>query len=141
MIKALHQHFHLDQQDNLWPLSDHNLLRNVMVFCLLFVYLLNRFPEIKKKRNVLNVLNKTNEIEVRVMVFNATFNNISVIMWQSVLLLEETLTRVSRKKRFTEQLYHIMLYRVQLATWESQKSCSNTEAIGLCDIKHIIRLH
>jgi hypothetical protein len=27
--------------------------------------------------------------EVRVMVFNATFNNISVISWQSVLLVEE----------------------------------------------------
>ena len=26
----------------------------------------------------------------RVMVFNATFNNISVISWQSVLLMEET---------------------------------------------------
>ena len=25
-----------------------------------------------------------------VMVFNATFNNISVILWQSVLLVEET---------------------------------------------------
>jgi hypothetical protein len=24
------------------------------------------------------------------MVFNATFNNISVILWQSVLLMEET---------------------------------------------------
>jgi len=28
--------------------------------------------------------------KVRVIVFNATFNNISVISWQSVLLLEET---------------------------------------------------
>jgi hypothetical protein len=28
--------------------------------------------------------------DVRVMVFNATFNNISVITWQSVLLVEET---------------------------------------------------
>ena len=27
---------------------------------------------------------------VRIMVFNATFNNISVISWQSVLLMEET---------------------------------------------------
>jgi hypothetical protein len=27
---------------------------------------------------------------VGLMVFNATFNNISVIMWQSVLLVEET---------------------------------------------------
>jgi hypothetical protein len=29
-------------------------------------------------------------IRVRVMVFNATFNNISVVSWQSVLLFEET---------------------------------------------------
>ena len=28
--------------------------------------------------------------QVRIMVFNATFNNISVIPWQSVLLVEET---------------------------------------------------
>jgi hypothetical protein len=27
---------------------------------------------------------------VRVMVFNATYNNISVILWRSVLLMEET---------------------------------------------------
>jgi hypothetical protein len=27
---------------------------------------------------------------VRVMVFNATFNNISAILWQSVLFVEET---------------------------------------------------
>jgi hypothetical protein len=27
---------------------------------------------------------------VRVMVFNTTFNNISVISWRSVLLVEET---------------------------------------------------
>jgi hypothetical protein len=27
---------------------------------------------------------------VRIMVFNATFNNISVILWQSVLLVKET---------------------------------------------------
>ena len=29
--------------------------------------------------------------EIWVMVFNATFNNISVITWQSVLLVEETI--------------------------------------------------
>jgi hypothetical protein len=29
-------------------------------------------------------------VRVRVMVFNAAFNNISVISWQSVLLVEET---------------------------------------------------
>jgi hypothetical protein len=36
--------------------------------------------------------NKGNQIEkrVKVMTFNATFNNISVIWWWSVLLVEET---------------------------------------------------
>jgi hypothetical protein len=29
-------------------------------------------------------------VRIRVMVFNATFNNISVISWWSVLLVEET---------------------------------------------------
>jgi hypothetical protein len=30
------------------------------------------------------------QLSIRVMVFNATFNNISVIVWQSVLWMEET---------------------------------------------------
>ena len=36
--------------------------------------------------------NKPNDVDyrVRVMVFNATFNNISVISWWPVLLVEET---------------------------------------------------
>jgi hypothetical protein len=29
-------------------------------------------------------------IKVRVMMFNATFNNISVVLWLTVLLVEET---------------------------------------------------
>ena len=32
----------------------------------------------------------THLLEIMVMVFNATFNNISVISWRSVLLVEET---------------------------------------------------
>jgi hypothetical protein len=36
------------------------------------------------------------KMEVLVMVFNATFSNISVILWQSVLLVAET--RVPREK-------------------------------------------
>jgi len=35
-------------------------------------------------------IEKLLKIKVRVMVFKATFNNISVISWQSDLLVEET---------------------------------------------------
>jgi hypothetical protein len=42
------------------------------------------------------------------MVLNAIFNNISVISWRSVLLVEET-TDLTQD---TDKLYHIILYRV-----------------------------
>jgi hypothetical protein len=50
------------------------------------------------------------------MVFNATFNNISVISWRSVLLVEETGGPRENKSQVTDKLYHKILYQVHL-TW------------------------
>jgi len=53
------------------------------------------------------------------MIFNATFNTISVISWRSVLLVEETGGPGEKPqtchKSLSDKLYHIILFRVHLA--------------------------
>jgi hypothetical protein len=49
-------------------------------------------------------------IKVRGYRFNATFNNISVISWLSVLLMEETGVPREDLPQVNDKLYHIILY-------------------------------
>ena len=77
---------------------------------------------------------------VRAMVFNANFNNISVISWQSVLLVEET--GVSGKFYILSFLIQNIISNVFIFSLISQSDIVSINKFTLilinyrCDIKH-----
>ena len=80
-----------------------NLLLCPGTYCTHICHTVTRKQPIENREQV------GNQILVWFMVFNVTFNNISVISWQSVLLVDKT-TDLSQ---VTDNLYHIT-YQVHL---------------------------
>ena len=71
------------------------------------------------------------------MVFNATFNNISGISWQSVLLAEEIRKLKEPEKttdvsQFTDKIYHILLYT---SPWSRYELTTAVVSVSLNTIK------
>ena len=68
------------------------------------------------------------------MVFNATFNNISVTSWQSVLLVEEYLVKTTNLSQVTDKLYLSFGYKtlsnMKYGTHTSQSFNQNAIHIG-----------
>jgi hypothetical protein len=68
-----------------------------------------------KKYNMKTLVNYQNGfVLITLWIFYVTFNNISVISWRSVLLVEENGENNGHVAIYW-QTYHIMLYRVHLA--------------------------
>jgi len=76
---------------------------------------------------------------VSLMVFNATFNNISVISWRSVLLVEETGGPGENHRPVTSHWQTLSHNVVHLALFEIRTDTTSvvidTDSIGSCTIR------
>ena len=81
-------------------------------------------------------------VMIMVIVFNATFNNISAISWWSVLLMEETRMPGENYQPATShwQFYHIMLYRIHL-TWVGFEFITSVVIVTDCTGSYTTNYH
>jgi hypothetical protein len=67
----------------------------------------------------------------RVMVLNATFNNISVISWRSVLLVEEVNKQIEKKIKYVSShiFTKVYFYRTMYTEVEEQLELARKESV------------
>ena len=87
----------------------------------------------KRWIKTVNMLHIAKRLGIRVMVFNATFNNISVISWRSVLLVEETGV-LGKNYRPTVSHWQTLSHNVVSST--HRLSGIRTDNVSVVSVKH-----